>query len=351
MFRSFLILAFVTLQLVPRAVPLPTPDQFFEVFRSYLESLRSQSRIPALSAAVIGPTGILWEGAFGQQDIERFVSTRTDTLFHLDDLTEVFTASLVLRCVEEGHLSLDDRIGQFDPGSPDANATVGQLLTHTDGVPGNATYSYRPARLVSLSAAISSCRAVSYRGALAAVLDRLALQDSVPGSDATAVLDPDVPGSNLARYGNALTRLAVPYAVDRFGRPSRSRYSATTMTPVSGLISTVRDYAKFDLALKQGVLLRPETLAAAWRAPLNSDGHPLPHGIGWFVQTYKGEKIAWQFGVSDDASSSLVMMIPARGVTVIIAANSDGLVKPFALSAGDLTISPFGQLFLGAFVR
>jgi hypothetical protein len=41
-----------------------------------------------------------------------------------------------------------------------------------------------------------------------------------------------------------------------------------------------------------------------------------------------------------------VISVPGRGLTLILLANSDGLVKPFALRNGDLTISPFGRLFL-----
>ena len=89
----------------------------------------------------------------------------------------------------------------------------------------------------------------------------------------------------------------------------------------------------------------------AWLAPLGADRQPLPHGLGWFVETYKGETIVWQFGVSPNASSSLMVTVPARGITLILLANSDGLVKPFALTTGDLTVSPFGRLFLGLFVR
>ena len=60
----------------------------------------------------------------------------------------------------------------------------------------------------------------------------------------------------------------------------------------------------------------------------------------------------WQFGLEANASSSLVIKLPARGLTLILLANADGLVKPFSLEAGDVTMSPFGQLFLGSvFVR
>ena len=99
------------------------------------------------------------------------------------------------------------------------------------------------------------------------------------------------------------------------------------------------------------MLLRPETLATAWLAPLGANRQPLPHGLGWFVENYKGEAIVWQFGVNTNASSSLMVTVPGRGITLILLANSDGLVRPYPLATGDLTVSPFGRLFLSLFVR
>src|SRR4051812_6039125 len=80
----------------------------FDVFGAYLESLRAQAGIPGLAAAVAGEDGILWERAFGRQDLAHVIATRSDTPFHVNGLTEPFTAALVLRCVEEKRLSLDD---------------------------------------------------------------------------------------------------------------------------------------------------------------------------------------------------------------------------------------------------
>ena len=77
----------------------------------------------------------------------------------------------------------------------------------------------------------------------------------------------------------------------------------------------------------------------------------MPTGLGWFVQNYNGKTIVWQFGVDENASSSLVLTVPSRGLTLILVANSDGLVKPFGLSSGDLTVSPFARVFLGIFAR
>src|SRR5207247_1118353 len=113
------------------------------------------------------------------------------------------------------------------------------------------------------------------------LLDHFAMKDSVPGVDAVLLAPPaeGIPdAAHIERYSGALSRLATPYAVDSKGRASTSQYEATTLSPAGGLVSTVRDLAEFDLGLRQGLLLNPETLAAAWRAPIGRDGYPLPHG-------------------------------------------------------------------------
>lgn len=353
MYRSLFVLTLAVSQLFPANVPLPTDTQLFAVFSSYLESLRTQAGIPGLAAAVIGPNDIVWEGAFGQQDIERLLPAKPFTPFHLDGLTQVFTAAIVLRCVEEGTLSLDDRVGQFAANSPEANSTVRQILSHTSGPPDGVAFAYTPGRVASLSPAIDTCTHRSFRAALADTLHRFAMNDSVPGADAASLPPPfeGIPAAWIDRYKSVLPGLATPYAVGKPGQASPSRYTVTGLTPAAGLISTVRDYARFDTALRNGAILRPDTLAAAWRAPLDRNRQRTPHGLGWFVQAYNGETIVWQFGVSDSASSSLVLTVPGREHTVILLANSDGLVKSFPLASGDLTVSPFGRLLLGLFFR
>jgi hypothetical protein len=147
-----------------------------------------------------------------------------------------------------------------------------------------------------------------------------------------------------------LGRLATSY--NTLGTVVVSPHPDATLGAASGLISTVLDFAKFDLALKtDGLLLHRSTLAAAWSAPVNNDGAVLPHGLGWFVQTYKGEPIVWQFGRTVSASSSLLITLPKHGITVILVANSDGLARPDSLKAGDVTVSPFGRVVLGLFVK
>ena len=332
----------------------PTRDQFLSLFGGYIDALRLQAGIPGMAGAIVGDTDLLWSQAFGQLDVGANVPTRTDTSFHFDGLTQLVTATMVLQCVEQGTTTLDAPIGSYTPSSPDANATVAQILTHTSGTPGNLSFSYNTSRLDALRFVTQTCKRTSFRPAFRGLLERLGMMDSVPGPDAPLpeLSNADVVPQVIAtRYQNVLYRLAARYAVDPQGTATSSEYTVKTLGAASGLVSTVFDFAKFDLALKQGVLLRADTLAAAWHGPVNADGRVLPHGMGWFVQSYNGEPVLWQFGVEANASSSLVITLPARNVTLILLANSNGLAKPATLTAGDVTVSPFAKVFLGLVVK
>src|SRR5262249_21951764 len=157
--------------------------------------LRIQMGIPGLAAVIVGDSGVLWQSAYGNADVDRPVPTATTTPFHLDGVTEVLTAALVLRCVEEGRLALEDQIGEYSATSPVADLTIRQVLTHTSGVGDNQVFAYHPERLDSLMPAVEACRGVSFRAALARQLDQLAMFDSVPGPDVVSLSppDPDIP--------------------------------------------------------------------------------------------------------------------------------------------------------------
>jgi len=331
----------------------PTRDQLLNLFGLYFEALRVQAGIPGMAAALVGDTDIIWNTGFGLQDLGRRISTRADTPFQVDGLTQLMTATLLLRCSEEGRIGLDTPIGWYI-ASPEPGATVRQILSHSSGASGSATFSYSLGRLELLRPLIPVCFNQSLRQAFKSVLlGRLGMADSAPGFDAAS---PTLPPEDLAipsevdLYRRIFARLAVPYAVTPQGGITGSHYGVTTLSPGTGLISTVRDFAKFDLALRQGILLRGDSLIAAWTPPIGSNGS-LPHGMGWFVQSYRGELVVWQFGFDTNASSSLIMTLPARGITLILLANSDGLAKPATLVAGDVTVSPFARVFLGLVLR
>ena len=75
--------------------------------------------------------------SYGWASVEFSVPTRKDTVYQLASATNLFTGMAIMMLVEEGKLSLDDRIVKLLPELPLgwANVIVERLLTHTSGLP------------------------------------------------------------------------------------------------------------------------------------------------------------------------------------------------------------------------
>lgn len=337
------------------------PAGTIPIFESYLEALRQQSGIPGMSAAIVRDGVIVWEKGFGFQNVAARVRAEPDTPYLVGDVSGTLAAVLLLQCVEQRQLSLDLPFRSYGLDAPERDTTLRQILSHAPPEAAAAPFTYSPERYAALTPLMERCAPQPYRKSVAhRILNRLAMRDSVPGTD---LQDPDLPlpenlfdPQDLARYRQTLLKLAIPYKVDGKGRATPNDLPGVPIDAAGGLVSTVRDLARFDAALGSGasdpalpgfgVLLADETLAAAWSPAAGPGGVPSPMGLGWFVNTYRGDRVVWHFGYVQNGYSSLILKVPSRGLTFIILANGDGLSAPFQLESGDVTRSLFATLFL-----
>ena len=320
------------------------------IFDAYLESLRQQALIPGMSAAIVKDNQVVWERGYGFQNVATRLAATPDTPYVVGDLSESLAAVLLLQCVEQRILDLDTPVSTYGVAGLEPEATMRHLLSHSTAPGSDTAYQFNPARFDALTTVAEWCIPQSYRKSIShRLLDRLAMTRSVPGTD---LGDPNFilpeglyTDDEVARYRDLLTNLATPYhIVDDGVQPTD--IPALTMSAANGLVSTVRDLAQFDAALDTDILLLGDTREAAWTNALGRNGETLPTGLGWFVQTYRNERIVWHYGIVAGAYSSLIIKVPSRSVTLILLANSDGLVAPYDLAQGDVTRSVFANLFL-----
>ena len=356
MFRR-LAATIVVLALGAIATPVArqNPPVLASPLEAYLEPLRVQAGIPGLSAVLVLDGDVVWERGFGFQNQELRIRATPDTPYVVGDLSQTIAAVLLLRCVEERKLSLDEPVRHYGANLTDGAVTMRQLLSHTSSVNANGTFKYDPERFAALTEVMTACAPQPYRKSVShRILEHLAMRDSVPGRDLQnpnvvpeGLYDP----SHLERYARVLERLAVPYKVDKKGRATRTELPVEGINAAVGLVSTARDLARFDAALDTSLLL-DDTRALAWtNAPsAGFSSATAPTGLGWFVQSYRGERVVWHFGLIPNAYSSLIIKLPSRHMTVILLANSDGLTAPFNLQAGDVTRSVFANLILRLFL-
>lgn len=81
---------------------------------------------------------VLYSRSFGYGEIsETTKRPLTDnSRYRIASITKTYTAVMVLQLVEEGKLSLDDKLGKFFPQIPNADKiTIEQILYHRSGIP------------------------------------------------------------------------------------------------------------------------------------------------------------------------------------------------------------------------
>ncbi len=119
----------------PGASPAPPSATTFERLEALLAAERDARGMPGIAAAVIFPDGTRWSDADGQADTQPARDATPDTPFVVGSITKTFVAATILQLVEEGVVSLDDRLEEWLPDYRGADAiTLRQLLNHTSGV-------------------------------------------------------------------------------------------------------------------------------------------------------------------------------------------------------------------------
>jgi CubicO group peptidase (beta-lactamase class C family) len=239
-------------------------------------------------------------------------------------------------------------------------------MSHTsEGNPGEQ-YRYNGNRFAELDKVIERASGKSFAELLIAnILDPLGMTETAPnvptivstkwpnaaGQAAEAEVKAGgalITEKHQQRFDTITKTLAQPYALDRGFKVTKIKYPEGFSTS-AGLISTVLDMAKYDIAIDQNRFLTKETQQLAFTPTVSTKGKSLPYGLGWFTQNYKGTKLIWHYGYWT-GNSSFILKVPEQNITFIIMANSDNLSRPTDLGAGDALTSPVGMAFLKTFV-
>lgn len=97
---------------------------------------------PSFSVGVVHGDSLVYARAFGVADRSTGAPATPRTLYQIGSVTKMFTGLLFALMVEDGTVSLDDRLADFLPagtriaaGGAGADITLRHLATHTSGLP------------------------------------------------------------------------------------------------------------------------------------------------------------------------------------------------------------------------
>ena len=318
--------------------------------QALLDQVRTEQDVPGVSAVVTHQGDVVFSGASGTSDLESGDAMTADTVLYAGSLTKILTATLALRLIDEGNLSLDEVVAGIATGSATAatNITVAHLLTHASGleregnfgywfsadfpddaalalyltntelrsVPGTTVH-YSNVGFAALGAVLANASELSYHDALQTrVFEPLGMTASGSPGPVTGI----APG--YTPTGRVIPNEARPFAgVGREigGRHLREYHNAKAMTPAFGAFTTANDLsriARFLLGYGASGFL-PDALRLRMLQPETSR-----RTLGLGAGRYEGHSIARHGGWFAAHKSHILIDLDAE-IGVVVLANSD----------------------------
>jgi CubicO group peptidase (beta-lactamase class C family) len=278
---------------------------------------------------------------YGLSDRENGIRTTAETVFDIGSITKPFTAAAILKLEEQGRLRVSDSITRYFKNVPadKAGITIHHLLTHTSGLRGDFGGDYdvvtRDSLVhLALASKLNAAPGADYDYSNAGFSLLGAIVEQVSGRSYEEFLREQLlkPAGLLNtgyRLGDVAKKpLAVGYrAGTRWGTPLEKPWAADgphwNLRANGGLLSTVGDLYRWQVALESARVLSQTSFVKATTPPANSEyGYGLdvsttPRGTrhighnganGYFyarMASFPDEKVKLLFATNDHSNRSI----------------------------------------------
>ncbi len=312
-----------------------------EEFRYYYRELSNFFDTSLLNAGfnggiLIAKNGeIIYEKYSGLTDLRKKDSITAETALHIASTSKTFTATAVLRLIQENKLSLNDTITKFFPALPYPGITVQMLLSHRSGLPNYIYFADHSDWDKKKKATNEDILQIMYRDQ--------PKRSYPPGkrfyySNTNFML--------LAMIVEKVTGKTFPeYMQQKFFGPLQMTHSfvftlkdtltaTPSFTPSGGywdydfldgtygdknIYTTPRDLLKWDQALYSGQVIRAGLLDTAF-APYSFE-KPSVHnyGLGWRLQLLpNGKKVVYHFGKWHGFNAAFARLMDEKATIIIL---------------------------------
>jgi CubicO group peptidase (beta-lactamase class C family) len=300
--------------------------------------------------------GVLRDGqrelhGYGFASIETEQPVKPETLFQIGSISKVYTATLIMRLVDEGKLALDEPVITYLPDLKLADAqargtiTLRRLLSHTSGLFGDYfdDFGMGDDALSRAIATFDTLRQQFEPGALwtycnsgfglaGAIIERVTEQPFE-----TALRERIFKPLGLERsFYFAHEAIVYPHAIGHNQlHPGADEHEVARRYPLprwvnaaGGVISNVNDLLTFaEFHLRDGVaadgarLLSAEAAQAMRQEQTRAANFAEGYGLGWALRTAGGEHTV-EHGGSTNGFQAKLTLVPSRNFAIAILTNS-----------------------------
>lgn len=311
----------------------------------YIKAEMQKRNLPGLALAVVKEGKIIKIKGYGLANVETNVPVTTETVFKIGSVSKPIIAEGIMMLVEEGKISLDDKISKYLENTPDIwkDITVRHLLSHSSGIvreaPGFNPNKIQPDADVIKTAYNEPLRFTpgeKYEYCNVGYFSLAEIIHKISGKSwgdflAERIFKPlEMNVTRTTNFAEIIPNRANAYSFQNGKLQNAEVYLA--LRPSGAFLSTVSDLAKFEAALYSSKFLKPETRKTMWTPFKFNDGKDSVYGLGWRIDEVKGRKQI-HHGGSLNGFKSEFARFPDDKITIIVLTNLNE-VQPSEIAVG-----------------
>jgi D-alanyl-D-alanine carboxypeptidase len=277
-----------------------------DVVDDRVKAIMAERHIPGAAVAVVKGGRVVRMKGYGVASLEFNVPVTTDTAFEIGSVSKQMTAAGIMLLVQDGKVSLDERIAKYLPNTPEAwkDVTVRHLLTHTSGI---KSYSSLDGFELSQRMKIDDfIKKLSPHPLEFTPGERNIYSNS--GFNLLAYIIETQSGKKYIDFMRE--RIFIPLGMTRtYDRDPRNiiplratgyewingSYSGRdgSLTDLMGagtIVSTIDDMTRWEAALRGDKLLNAESKKQIWTQFTFNNGKLSPYGLGWRIGDVRSHK-------------------------------------------------------------
>jgi CubicO group peptidase (beta-lactamase class C family) len=285
----------------------------------YMEQIRNDNDLPGISVAVAVDGEIVFSEGVGYAELDNRTPATGRTVHNVGSVSKVLSVVGLMQLVEQGKVDLDATIQTYLPYYPEKASpiTVRQILTHTSGTRHYNGVEFGPYGLLRLrhyddfeeATRLWRDDPLVFEPGTFWMYSSHAhnLQHGIVEAASGVAFEEYLKRHVFEPAGMMATQFDVPARVVQnrghgYGRDDRGRFVHPVPEDPSykyaggGIISSVEDLVRLGIALNEGRLLRPETMAEMYRPQIDAavmqyvpDDEPVPLGheqaLAWYIRT------------------------------------------------------------------
>ncbi len=289
--------------------------------------------------ALIAKNGqIIYQKAFGKANLELDVDMQPYNVFRIGSISKEFTACAILKLMEEGKLSLQDKITKYIEDSPPYwhQITIEHLLTHTSGIssfakPFQEEFSkkdHTPKEMIDYIKLepMDFAPGEEYYYANSQYLILGYIIEKVSGKTYEAYVEENLfqplgmKNSYYEKDNEIIINRASGYQKGLSGYENDSYFSTSNIFSEGALLSTVGDMSTWHYAVANGKVLSKESLEKALTPFILNNGEATEYGYGWSFGNIQGSPWFGHNG-SVEGYLSTALFLPEEKVFVTVLSN------------------------------